>query len=239
MGYDGPKYTQTPNLFLDEHLPEMGAAETKVVLAVIRQTFGWHKQKDRLSISQLMELTGLSNRAVIDGTRQAMERGVIDRQKKGNSYEYWLVVDGEDTSQARDQGVNNAHTPCEDTSQEGVNEAHTQKKGKETTQKKSPRAREDDPPGVKVWTDVTGQRPSIGTREQLKKAFSREGGPRWDRVAFQETLREAQQNVNGDADRIRVGYLMSSYKKRLARSGDGAPVHNSSKDGKELARSCR
>ena len=130
MGYDAPNYTQTPNAFLDEHLSEMGCAETKVVLAVIRQTFGWHQEKDQLSISQLMEMTGLSNRAVIDATRQAMERGVIDREPDGDSYRYWLVVGGENSSQVGEKGVNEAHTPCEDTSQQGVNEAHTQKKRK-------------------------------------------------------------------------------------------------------------
>jgi len=121
----------------------------------------------------------------------------------------------------------------------GANNTDSQSKLKDNNTVTQARAREDDPPGVKVWADVTGQRPSVGTREQLKKAFSRDGGPRWDEVAFQETLREAQQNVGGDADRIRVGYLMSSYKKRLARGGDGAPTYDSSKDGKAIARSCR
>ena len=133
MGYDGPNYTQTPNAFLDEHLPDMGHAECKVVLAVIRQTFGWHKRKDRLSISQLMDLTGLSNRGVIDGIQSAMGRGVLDRTECGDSYEYWLVVDGENTSQG---GVSEAHRGGEDTSQGGVSNPHTQKKGKETNQKR-------------------------------------------------------------------------------------------------------
>jgi len=229
MPYDGPNYTQTPNLFLDEHLPEMGCAETKVVLAVIRQTFGWHKDKDRLSISQLMEMTGLSNRGVIDGTRAAMERGVIDREQDGDSYRYWLVVDGEDTSQG---GVSNSHRGCEDTSQQGVNEAHTQKKRKKPSKKESAHTREDDPAGVRVWVDVTGERPNIQTRQMLRDELTAEDGPLWDEGVFRDVLKEAWLNVGKDADRIRIGYLLTSYEQALARaaSGDGT-FNGATKDG--------
>ena len=241
MGYQGPNFTQVPNLCLDEHLPEMGHAETKVVLAIIRQTFGWHKQKDRLSISQLMSLTGLSNRAVIDGVRAAIGRGVIAREKDGNSYAYWLVVDdggGENASQADGKGVKKAHTPCENTSQEGVKKAHTQKKVKKPSKERparegeggGPPTRDGDPPGVRVWVEVTGERPTISTRETLKNAFTRDDAPRWDEVTFRKVVREAYQNVGRDAGRIRIGYLMTSYEKMLARQGDGAPAAHSTPD---------
>lgn len=168
MGYDAPRYTQTPNLFLDEHLPEMGPAETKVVLAIIRQTFGWHKDKDRLSISQLMEMTGLSNRAVIDGTKEALERGIISRRESGNSYEYWLVIENEESSQGTDGGVNNAHRGCEDTSQEGVNDTHTQKKTKETSQKESTRTHEE-PRAVQMYHEVFPRRATQFQQDLMKK----------------------------------------------------------------------
>lgn len=128
MSYPEPLYTKTPNLFLDQHLPKMGCAEVKVVLAVIRKTFGWHQEREQLSIQDLQRLTGLSNRAVIDGTEEALKRGVIKRRVvspprdgKGPKYEYWLAVESveeesppcEDTSHPP---VNKAHTPCEDTS---------------------------------------------------------------------------------------------------------------------------
>jgi len=230
MGYDGPNYTQTPNLFLDEHLPDMGHAETKVVLAIIRQTFGWHKRKDRLSISRLMELTGLSNRAVIDGTQAALERGVIGREKEGDSYCYWLVVEGgEDTSQG---GVSEVHRGCEDTSQQGVSEVHTQKKTKETHPKESAPAREDDPAGVQAWVDVTGERPTAQTRQMLRDELNADDAPTWDAAVFRDVLKEAWLNVGRDAHRIRVGYLLSSYEQALARKRARDGGRQTPRDGK-------
>jgi len=143
MSIPTPKHTQTPNVLLDDYLPEMGLAETKVVFAITRKTFGWHKYTDRISISQLMELTGLSNRGVIDGVNAAMDRGIIHREEAGNSYRYHLVIDdgdgcvvcehdGEDTSQG---GVRNSHRGCERSSPKGVSDPHTQKKKKETRTK--------------------------------------------------------------------------------------------------------
>jgi len=82
--------------------------------------------------------------------------------------------------------------------------------------------RENDPPGVEVWVDVTGERPTIQTRENLKNAFTREDGPCWNMPVFRKTLREALQNVNRDPRRIKIGYLMSSYEKKLSR-GDSVP----------------
>ena len=204
MGYEGPNYTQTPNLFLDEHLPEMGCAETKVVLAVIRKTFGWHKDKDRLSISQLMEMTGLSNRAVIDGTRAAMERGVIDREQDGDSYRYWLVIDDEDTSQG---GVNKAHRGCEDTSQKGVNEAHTQKKEKETKGKKAP-AREEETDGfdpIEVLIDLWDVSPSIYQKERIRAHVTDEA--LWRRVLHDLKMQSKD-------SKKAIGWAFSNYQEQ-------------------------
>jgi hypothetical protein len=82
--------------------------------------------------------------------------------------------------------------------------------------------READPLGVEIWIDVTGEHPTIQTRETLKNAFTCEEGPRWNAPVFRQTLREAYLNVNLDPGRINVGYLMSSYKKKLSR-GDSVP----------------
>ena len=141
MGYDGPNYTQTPNLLLDEHLPDMGYAELKVVLVIVRQTMGWHKETDQLSISQLEEKTGLSNRSVIDGTRKALERGVIHRVRKGGSYSYRMVVKGREEGshvggEVSSQGVKQVHRGSEVSSQVGGEvTSHTKETVKETTTK--------------------------------------------------------------------------------------------------------
>ena len=165
MGYDGPNYTQTPNLLLDEHLPDMGYAELKVVLVIVRQTMGWHKETDQLSISQLEEKTGLSNRSVIDGTRKALERGVIHRVRKGSSYSYRMVVKGREGGshvggEVTSQGVKQVHRGSEVSSQVGGEvTSHTKETVKETTTKEkgSAPAREnpDKPSLERVVTHAT------------------------------------------------------------------------------------
>jgi len=89
-----PNYTQIPNSFLDEQMRrrDMGIGELKVCLAIARQTFGWHKEGDRLSLSQLEELTGLSRQGVINGINAAIKNGLIVRTQKGQGYIYSLNV---------------------------------------------------------------------------------------------------------------------------------------------------
>lgn len=104
-----PNYTQTPNAIY-ALMPEMGDAELRVVMAICRATFGWHKRADVLSLSQLEQRTGLSRQGVIDGTNAAVGRGIVGRSAKGNSYEYFLVVNDVDqstelTSQASRPGM--------------------------------------------------------------------------------------------------------------------------------------
>lgn len=95
-GFSAPNHTQTPNAIFDELLPLLGDAELRVVLAIVRATHGWHKARERVSISQLEERTGLSRQGVINGINAALERGIIDREEIGQGYSYGLVVNGVD-----------------------------------------------------------------------------------------------------------------------------------------------
>ncbi len=94
-GYTKPNYTQLPNTLLDIHMPHMKEAELRVVLAIARSTFGWHKTQDKLSISQLMEKTGLTRQGVVNGIQSGVERGVIKREENGMGFIYSLVVNDE------------------------------------------------------------------------------------------------------------------------------------------------
>ena len=53
-----PNTTQVPNLILDEWMRILTPAEFKVVMTIARQTYGWHKESDRISYSQLVQKTG-------------------------------------------------------------------------------------------------------------------------------------------------------------------------------------
>ena len=93
MTYSKPNYTQVPNLFLDEHMKDMNKAELKVMLATCRKTFGWQKGRDRISLTQFEELTGLARSSVQEGITAAIERGVLRRYEVRGGFEYSLVVD--------------------------------------------------------------------------------------------------------------------------------------------------
>ncbi len=92
MTYKKPTYTQVPNLLLDDHMKDMDKCELKIVLAVIRNTFGWHKGRDRISYTQFEKLTGLSRASVQEGVKQALARGVMRRYEVRNGFEYALNI---------------------------------------------------------------------------------------------------------------------------------------------------
>jgi phage replication O-like protein O len=72
---------------------EMTPAEFKVVIAISRRTFGWHKDRDVISLSQLEEMTGLSRTSVQAGIMAGIERGMLERTRVGKqSYSYHLLV---------------------------------------------------------------------------------------------------------------------------------------------------
>jgi phage replication O-like protein O len=91
-GVEPPNHTQIPNALLDDLMRLMDCAELKVTLAICRQTFGWHKKEDELSLSQLKAMTGLSRQSVITGIEAGMQRGVIRRRPKGQSYVYRIQL---------------------------------------------------------------------------------------------------------------------------------------------------
>lgn len=96
MGVDKPNYTQIPNLILDHIMRYMDGAELKVTLAIARHTFGYHRERVELTITQIEELTGLSRPAVTGALDVGIRRNMIERVPTGNrSYAYALVVNDE------------------------------------------------------------------------------------------------------------------------------------------------
>lgn len=108
-----PNYTQTPNILFDEIMRDLNGAELKVILAVIRKTFGWHKERDRISLTQLEEMTGLSRQGILNAIHgKKKEKSVIGglvnkgyikiiETKQGNVYE--LVVKEVDQQETASQ----------------------------------------------------------------------------------------------------------------------------------------
>lgn len=56
-----PNTTQVPNVIFDYWMSRLSPAEFKVLLCICRKTFGWHKMRDSISLSQIEKATGLSH----------------------------------------------------------------------------------------------------------------------------------------------------------------------------------
>ena len=89
-GLEPPNHTQVPNALFDDLMCQMKEAELRVTLAICRYTFGWHKKEDEISLTRLQSMTGLSRQGVIQGIEAGMQRGVIRRRPRGQSFMYRL-----------------------------------------------------------------------------------------------------------------------------------------------------
>lgn len=100
MNISAPNYTQTPNVFFDEFFKILSEGELRLVLVLVRQTFGWHKPADRISLSQLADKTGMSRTSVCRSLNQLLAKKLIHKHKFGDPGQervyYALVVEEEE-----------------------------------------------------------------------------------------------------------------------------------------------
>jgi phage replication O-like protein O len=75
-------YFKFPNVVIDKLGSLLSGGEFKILCVIIRQTIGWHKQWDRISVSQFIEKTGLSKQGVIDCVNTLEAKKVILCEKK-------------------------------------------------------------------------------------------------------------------------------------------------------------
>ncbi|HLZ07301.1 MAG TPA: replication protein [Chloroflexota bacterium] len=66
-GFQSPKYTQVPDELFDELLPLLSGAELKVLLYVIRRTFGFKRDADTISLTQICQGIVRHNGEHLDG----------------------------------------------------------------------------------------------------------------------------------------------------------------------------
>ena len=94
---DQEPYTRVPNALLD-HMDELGNAELRVLLAVVRKTAGYQKACDVISVSQIADMTGLTSRNAQGAVTALLERGLISREVAGKQkYCYRLTISPRDT----------------------------------------------------------------------------------------------------------------------------------------------
>src|SRR5918997_1679759 len=89
LGFQFPNTTQIPNEVFDTLMPHLSGGELKVLLYICRRTFGFRKDNDRISLSQIAhgittkagrvldQGTGLSKRHVITALKTLEKRNII------------------------------------------------------------------------------------------------------------------------------------------------------------------
>jgi len=78
-----PNFSQIPNVIFDEWMRELDHIEFKIVMVIARKTYGWHKEKDKISLSQYMEMTGASKNGVKQAIIRLIARGYIRQTVMG------------------------------------------------------------------------------------------------------------------------------------------------------------
>ena len=140
-----PNSFMIPNSVIDELLAKLTCAELKCYLFVVRKTKGWNKESDSISVSQFMEVTGLSNRSVITACESLVEIGLLERsggERKLNTYSvkaFEISQTGEksssdETGENFSQTGENFSQTGEKSSSDLVKKVHTQNNNKNTIQ---------------------------------------------------------------------------------------------------------
>ncbi len=93
-GFDGPTYTQVPDAIFDVLMAVQSGSEFKVLLYIVRRTFGFKKLEDDISLNQIIggiktkdgrmldRGTGLSRDSVTKAIRSLEEKGIIVRGRR-------------------------------------------------------------------------------------------------------------------------------------------------------------
>jgi hypothetical protein len=88
-----PNFFQCPNALVDKYMAELSGSDLKCYLVVLRKS---SDKINRISSSQFMKITGLSNHTVIGSCRNLVNRGLIIKESDdfGNNLYSLPVVKG-------------------------------------------------------------------------------------------------------------------------------------------------
>src|ERR671915_1649401 len=94
QGYASPNYTPVPDELFDEQLPDLSGSELKVLLYIIRRTFGFKKDSDNISLNQLLHGittkegevldrgTGLTKKTLLEAIKSLVEKNLIITERR-------------------------------------------------------------------------------------------------------------------------------------------------------------
>src|SRR3954447_6851099 len=93
-GFRSPNYTMVPDELFDELLPDLTGAELKILLYITRRTFGFKRESDSISLSQMVRGlqtrdgrqldrgAGLSKPTLLQALRSLEQKGIIETERR-------------------------------------------------------------------------------------------------------------------------------------------------------------
>jgi len=99
-----PNYTQIPNFLLESLMMDLTHLELKILLFICRKTFGWHKVRDHISLSQFEKNFGSSRSHLKEAIDSLAARNLIiitqeGSQKDGTLKNYYELVVGDPSAE--------------------------------------------------------------------------------------------------------------------------------------------
>jgi len=94
QGFKGPNYTIVPDELFDQLMVDLSGAELKVLLYIVRRTFGFKRDSDNISLSQMLNGiqtrdgrvldrgVGLSKKTLLQALNSLEERNIILTQRR-------------------------------------------------------------------------------------------------------------------------------------------------------------
>jgi hypothetical protein len=114
QGFQSPNTTSVPDELFDNLLPILAGAELKVLLYIIRRTFGFKKGSDRISKSQLEHGIKKADGRILDGGTGLSRRAIrlaIDSLVARNILIKLPNISPERGHEATEYALNIANTP--------------------------------------------------------------------------------------------------------------------------------
>jgi phage replication O-like protein O len=109
-----PNHTQTPNDFFDYIVPMLKEGELRIMLFLIRQTYGWHKNWEKITFEQIAKGTGMIKRTCISTIKSLTKKRLIEKRQEGpvNHVENYYHICMEDDSNNVSECFKNTPGEC-------------------------------------------------------------------------------------------------------------------------------
>lgn len=206
--------------------------EQKVILAVIRLTYGYNKREDAISFGQVALATGIDRRGVIRAMERLLAAHVLTRRTTGprspsvwavqKQYQSWSLASGAGATREKTVASGTQTTSPSGTSTTSASGASaTHQRQKDIKDKEKERARRDRrpptpvPPAVTVYREVTLLNPQKSWYPRLAETIGDEESEldRWREVCMRWIgLGWKKTNVAGMLDYFGRGELPGTHR---------------------------